>query len=78
MLVIEWRFRRHFVLQLFYSRLSAVETPIERLHETYISTSLTVSISIPSDVDSCLFRAITSTKDDQFMCALCIECFTPH
>ena len=48
---------------LFYWRLSAVEKLIERIHCNMIciSVSCKVFINLPSDVNSCLSRAVERT-----------------
>ncbi len=54
-------------LKLFYWCLSAVETLIDRLYDSWF---ISVSCSVSSDVHLCLFAAVTSSKEEEMIASL--------
>lgn len=54
-------------LKLFYWCLSAVETLIDRLHDSWF---ISVGCSVSSDVHLCLFAAVTSDKEEEMIASL--------
>ncbi len=51
-------------LKLFYWCLSAVETLIDGLYDSWF---ISVSCSVSSDVHLCLFAAVTSSKEEEMI-----------